>query len=156
MGSGGRSVGIASTTEHAKVVVGGGYAIQGEVGSGVAHCLRGEAVEMCGSVQGLCPIAGWERSLKKEALDHVGGGTNDAFSPVVLRRGIGARETQLDAVGEEGARGVVIELAACVTLEGTNLATELGGDPGEEVGEGGERVRLQPKWESPKKKREVV
>jgi hypothetical protein len=40
-----------------------------------------------------------------------------------------------------------------VTLEGTNRATELGGDPGEEVGEGGERVRLQPKWESPKKMR---
>jgi hypothetical protein len=28
------------------------------------------------------------------------------------------RETQLDVVGEEGVRGVVVELAAIITLEG--------------------------------------
>jgi hypothetical protein len=39
MGSGGRSVRIAGTAEHAKVVVGGGYAVQGEVGSRVAYRL---------------------------------------------------------------------------------------------------------------------
>jgi hypothetical protein len=39
MRSGGRSVRIASTTEHAKVVIGGGYAIQSEMGSRVAHRL---------------------------------------------------------------------------------------------------------------------
>jgi hypothetical protein len=44
---------------------------QGEVGSGVAHYLRGEVVEeMCGGVHGLCPIAGRERLLKKETTDH--------------------------------------------------------------------------------------
>jgi hypothetical protein len=58
-------------------------------------------------------------------------------------------------VGEEGARGIV-ELAAIITLDGTDRATELGGDPCEKVGEGGERVGLQPEWESPKKMREVV
>jgi hypothetical protein len=57
---------------------------------------------------------------------------------------------------EECARGVVVELAAIITLEGTNWATELGGDRGKEVGEGGERVGLQPEWESPKKMEEVV
>ena len=57
---------------------------------------------------------------------------------------------------EEGARGVVVELAAIITLEGTDRATKLSGDPGEEVGEGGEGVRLQPKWEGPMKMREVV
>ena len=46
--------------------------------------------------------------------------------------------------------GVVVELAAIVTLQGTDQA-ELGGDPGEEVCEGGERVRLQTKGKSPKK-----
>jgi hypothetical protein len=47
---------------------------QGEVGSGVAHYLRGEVVEeMCGGVHGLCPIAGRERLLKKEATDHAAG-----------------------------------------------------------------------------------
>jgi hypothetical protein len=33
---------------------------------------------------------------------------------------------------------------------------ELDGDPGEEVGEGGEHVGLRPKWKSPKKMTEVV
>jgi hypothetical protein len=57
---------------------------------------------------------------------------------------------------EEGSRGVVVELVAIVTLEGTDRATELGGDPVKEVGEGGERVGLQPKRESPKKMGVVV
>jgi hypothetical protein len=144
------------TTEHTEVAVGEGCAIPGEVGSGVAHRLRGEAVEeMCGGVHGLCLVTVRERRLKKEVADHVGGGANDAFDTVVLGRGVGARE-QLDAVGEEeGARGVV-DLATIITLEFTDRMTELGGDPGEEVAEGGERVGLLSKWESPKKMREVV
>jgi hypothetical protein len=57
------------------------------VGSGVAHCLQGEAVEeMCGSVQGLYPVAGRERRLKEKAADHVGGGANNAFGRAVLER----------------------------------------------------------------------
>jgi hypothetical protein len=40
-----------------------------------------------------------------------------AVGPAVLERGVGARETQLDAVGEkERTGGVVVELAATVTL----------------------------------------
>jgi hypothetical protein len=50
---------------------------------------------------------------------------------------------------------VVVELAAIVTLQGTDRA-ELGGDPGEEVCEGGERVRLQPNRRSPKKMRKII
>ena len=58
-GSSGRSVGIAGTTEHAKVIIGGGCVVHSKVGSGVAHRLRGKAVEeMCGGVQGLYPVAG--------------------------------------------------------------------------------------------------
>jgi hypothetical protein len=74
-----------------------------------------------------------------------------------LGRGVRAWETQLNAVGEkERARGVVFELMAIITLKCTIWATELGGDPGEEVGEGGERVRLQPKRKSPKKVRKII
>jgi hypothetical protein len=157
MGSGGGSVGIASTAEHAKVVVGGGYAIQSEVGSKVAHRLRGEAVEeMCGGVQGLRPVARRERHLKEKAADHVGG-VNDAFGPTILGIGVGVRERQLDAMGaEEGTRCVVVELATIITLESTDWATKPGKDPGEDVGEGGERVRLQPKRESPQEMRQVI
>ena len=65
----------------------------------MAHRLRGEAVEeMYDTVQGLCPIAGTERHLKEKATDHVGGGANDVFGPTVMGRGVGTRETQLDAM----------------------------------------------------------
>jgi hypothetical protein len=58
-------------------------------------------------------------------------------------------------MGEEGARGVV-ELVTIITLEGADRATELGGDPNKEVGEGGECVGLQSKRKSPKEMGEVV
>jgi hypothetical protein len=51
---------------------------------------------------------------------------------------------------------VVIELAIIVTLQCTNWATELGGDPGEEVCEGGKSVGLQPKRKSPEKIGKVI
>jgi hypothetical protein len=108
---------MAGTTEHAKVVVGGGCVVQGEVGSRVAHHLQGKTVEeVCGDVQGLCPVAGEERSLEEKAANHISGGANHAFGPTFLSRGVGTRETQLYATGEkERTRGVVVELAAIVT-----------------------------------------
>jgi hypothetical protein len=92
MGRRGRSVGIAGTTEHTKGVVGGGCAIQGEVGSGVAHRLRWDAVEeMTAHVQGLCRVDGKERHLEEKATDHIGGRVKDVFGPTVLGRGVGAQ-----------------------------------------------------------------
>ena len=119
----------------------------------MAHRLRGKTVEeVGGSVQGLCPVAGRERRLEEEAAEHIGGGADHAFGSAVLGRGVGARETQLDAMSEkERTGGVIVELAAIVTLQSTDRATKLGGYPGEEVSEGGECVRLQPKRESPEK-----
>ena len=52
---------------------------------------------------------------------------------------------------KERAGGVIVELAAVVTLQGTDRAVKLGGDPGEEVCEGGKSVRLQPRRKSPEK-----
>ena len=72
--------------------------------------------------------------MKEEAADHVGCGANDSIDPAVMGRSVRAREAQLNVVGEEGARGGVVELSAIVTLKGTNRTTELGGDLGEEVG----------------------
>jgi hypothetical protein len=58
VGSSGGGVGIAGTTKDSKVSIGGVCAIQGEIGGGVTHRLRGKAVEQLGSnIQGLCPIA---------------------------------------------------------------------------------------------------
>jgi hypothetical protein len=117
MGSSG-SVRVAGIAEHAKVVVGGGCAVQGEVGSRLAHRLGGKTVEeVGGGVQDLCPVASRERRLEEKAADHVGGGAYHALCPAVLGGGVGARETQLNATGqEEWPRGVVVELAAVVAL----------------------------------------
>jgi hypothetical protein len=96
------SVRVAGTTEHAKVVIGGGCAVQGEVGSTVAHRLGGKMVDEVGcGVQGLCPVAGRERRLEEKAADHVGGGANHALAPTILGGGVGAQETHLNATGEE-------------------------------------------------------
>jgi hypothetical protein len=90
-------------------------------GGGVTRRLGGKVVEEMGtSVQDLCPIADRKRRLKKETTDHVGGGTDNPFCPTVLRGSVGARESQLNAVGQKGARGVLVELAAVMTLECTN------------------------------------
>jgi hypothetical protein len=103
-----------------------------------------------GGVQGLCPVVGRERRLKEKATNHVGGGANHSLGPTVLGRGVGAREMQLNATGEEERpRGMVVELAAIVTLQCMDRATELGGDPGEEVSEGGKRVGFHSKRKSP-------
>lgn len=45
---------------------------------------------------------------------------------------------------KEGTRGGVIELAAIITLEGTNRVTELVGDLGVEMGESVKGVGLEP------------
>jgi hypothetical protein len=84
----------------------------------VAHRLRWEAVEEVGGcVKSLCPVASGERRLKEEAADHVGDSANHTLSPTVLGRGVGARETQLNATGEEEQpRGMVVKFAAIVTL----------------------------------------
>ena len=66
MGSSDRSVRIAVTTEHTKVVVGWGCAVEGKVGSRVAQRLRWKAViEVGGDVQGLCPVSGRERHVEE-------------------------------------------------------------------------------------------
>jgi hypothetical protein len=115
---GSRSVRVAGTAEHTEVVIGRGCALQGEVGGRVARCLRGKAIEeMCGGMQGLCPVGGREGLLEKKAADHISGGADHAFDTAVLCGGVGARETQLDAVSEKKrTSSVVVELAAIVTL----------------------------------------
>jgi hypothetical protein len=104
-------------------------------GGRVIQRLQGKAIEeMCRSVHGLYPVDGRKRRLKKEAANHVSGSANDLFGLAVLRISVRTRESQPNVVGEkERARGGVVELMTVITLKGTNRATELSGDPGEEV-----------------------
>jgi hypothetical protein len=77
-----------------------------------------------GGVQGLCLVAGQERCLEEKAADHIGGDANHALGPAVLGRGVGAREMQLNAIGDEERPGdVVVELVAIVALQCTDRAT---------------------------------
>jgi hypothetical protein len=64
---------------------------------------------------------------------------------------------QLDTMSEEERTGgVVVELVAIVALQGMDRVMKLGGYPGEELCEGGECVRLQPKREGPEKMGKIV
>ena len=104
MWSGSGSVRVPGTAEHAKVVIGRGCAVKGEVGGRVAYRLRGKMVqEVGGSVQGLCPVAGRERRLEEETAEHISGGADHAFGSAVLGRSVGAREAKTNAIrGEKG------------------------------------------------------
>ena len=73
-----------------------------------------------------------------------------AFSLAVLSGSVGARHTELNAVGEkERMRGGVVELAPIVTLNGLNGTTKLSGHPSEEVRERLESIRFQAQGKSP-------
>jgi hypothetical protein len=81
---------------------------------------------------------------------------NNPFGPTVPRGSVGAREAQLNAMREKGARYGVVELAAIITLEGTDRATELGGDPDEEMDEGVKGVGLKPQRKGLEKVGETI
>ena len=113
--------------------------------------------EVGGGGEGLRPVGGREGGLEQKTTEHVVCGADHTLSPTILRRGVGAGESELNAVREEkGARGRVIELPAVVALNRANRTTELGGDPSEEVQEGGEGVRLETQRKSPQKVGEVI
>jgi hypothetical protein len=113
---------------------------------GATHHLRGKTVkEMGSSVQGLYLIPSGKKRLKEEVADRVGGGVDILFNLFVLRGSVGTRELQLNTMGKkEGARGGVVKVTTVIALKSTNQATELGGDPSEEVGEGGKGIGLEP------------
>jgi hypothetical protein len=57
---------IVGTTEHAKVLIGGGNSMEDEVWTGHVDHLSGEAVhQICGGVEPFYPIVSWNRSRKK-------------------------------------------------------------------------------------------
>jgi hypothetical protein len=110
----------------------------------VGNRLGGQTVEeVGGSGEGLGPIVRRKGSLKEQRAHDVIRCANHALSPTILRRRVGARHTEVDAAKEEKAMGcIVIELAPVVTLDTPNGATELSGDPSEEVRQGGISVLL--------------
>jgi len=131
---------------------------QGEVGSTESQGFCGEAIhEVCGGVEALDPIQGWEGGLKEHGTNDVINGTNHTLGFTILRRRVRARHPEQDAIGEEkGACRGVIELATIVTLNALDGATELCLHIREKVSQGGKGFRFKPKWERPQKVRAVI
>jgi hypothetical protein len=95
------------------------------------------------SGKGVSPIDRWHRGLEEKGACDIICGAKDALGLAVLRRGVGARHVERDAIGEEeSASGGVVKLSAIVTLHGFDGATKLGANIGKEVRKGGESLRL--------------
>jgi hypothetical protein len=79
-----------------------------------------------GRVQGFSPIVRWHGGVGKRGAHDVVECPQHTLGAPVLRRGIGARHAEGDAVGgEELASGKVIELLAVVRLQRKQMQVEL-------------------------------
>jgi hypothetical protein len=86
---------------------------------------------------------GWKGSLEQHGAHDIIGGMNYALGLTVLRGSVGTRHLKLDTVREEeSAGGGVIKLMSIIALDAPDGAAKLRGHKSEEVGEGGEGVRL--------------
>ena len=66
MSSGDRGVGVTSTPEHAKMLIGRTPAIESHIGACGAECLGGKTIQQVrGSVESLNPVTSWKRNLEK-------------------------------------------------------------------------------------------
>jgi hypothetical protein len=84
-------VGIAGTTEHSQVLIGGGDTMESDVWAGCIDRLAGKMVQqICGSVEPFYPVASQERSLKEQGANHVINGAESTLGFTVLRRSVGA------------------------------------------------------------------
>jgi hypothetical protein len=121
------------------------------------HRLGWQAVEKVGgSGEGLSLVVRRKGSLKEQGVRDIVRCANHALSPTILRRCVGTRHTEVDAAREEEITGHIdIELTAVVTLDAPDGATELSGDPSEEVRQGGKSVRFLMKRKSPQIMREI-
>jgi hypothetical protein len=118
--------------------------MEGEVWTGCTDRLGGEVdQQICGGVEPFYPVASRNRSLKKQGMQHIIDGANDAFGFTVLRRSVGTRHPQKYPFGgEECARGGIIELTTIVALDDFDGAAKLCGDISEKMRQGGKSVRF--------------
>jgi hypothetical protein len=144
MGSGGGEIRVASAPENAKMIVGGVDVEESKVRSGVSNRLGGQTVEeVGGSGEGLSPVGSRKGGLKEQGAQDIVHSANHALSPAVLRRRVGARHAKVDTAREKNVTGhIVVELTPVVTLDTPDGITELSGDPGKEVRQGGKGVRF--------------
>jgi hypothetical protein len=131
----GGEISILGTTEHAQVLIGGGDSIEGAIWASRADCFGGEAVQqLSGGVKPFYPVASWNRSLKRQGVQHIINGADDALNFTVLWRSVGTRHPQkYPFSGEKCAGGGVNELTTIVTLDDFDGVAKLSGDISEKI-----------------------
>jgi hypothetical protein len=106
--------------------------------------------EVGGRVKALSLVTAWKGSLEQQGAHDIIDGTNHAFNLAVLRGSVGTRHPKLDVVREEeSAGGGVIKRTSIIALDAPDGAVKLRGHKGEEVGEGGEGVKLLAQRKNP-------
>jgi hypothetical protein len=100
--------------------------------------------------EGVGPVRGGHRRLKKECADDVVGGAEDALSLSILLRGVGTRHAKRDTVSEEeGAGDRIVKLATIVTLDRFDVAPKLSTSICKEIRNSWKGVRFKTKWKGP-------
>ena len=158
MRSSGGDVRVTSTPEDTKVIVGRRGTKESMVRRRSWRSSGRKMVEQVGGgVETLRPETWGQGGLNQKSAHDIVRGPNHPLSLAVLGRGVRTRHAELNTPREkERARGVVIELTPVVTLDGLDGEAELSGHPGEEVEEGGERLRLGAQRKSPRVVREII
>jgi hypothetical protein len=78
----GKEIGIACTTEHVQMLIGGGDSMEGDVWT---DRLGREAVhQICGGVEPFYLVASRNRSPKEQGVHHIINGAKNTFSFTVL------------------------------------------------------------------------
>jgi hypothetical protein len=158
MGGSGSGVGVTRTPKHAEVIIPGRGTEESVVwrGSGTGSGKK-TVEEVGGGVQALSPEASMKRGLKEKGAHGVVGGANHLLSLAILRRGIWARNAQLNTVRDkECSGGGVIKLTTIVTLDSLDGETELCGHPSKEVKERGKCIRLRTEGKNPRIMRKII
>jgi hypothetical protein len=114
----GGEVGIAGTTGHLQVLIGGGDTVESDIGAGFADHLAGKTVQQIrGSVELIYLVANWKISLKEQGANHVIYGAKSTLDFTILQRSVGAGHPQNHPMsGEECSRRGIVELTVVAAL----------------------------------------
>lgn len=127
MSGGSGSVRETETTENANVGVVWMAQKQRKIGGDIGIGFRRADIEkICSGVESLCPVLGWHGGLKKKGTNNIIDSTKRTFSFAILRRGVGTRKTEKNAmVKKEGVIFNIIKFTTIITLYEANREKEV-------------------------------
>ena len=142
MRNGGRGVGITETPEDPETIIGWGYTKEKLMrGIGPAWTTWADVKKESGGGKSIRPKTRGHVGVKEQRTDTVVKRANDALSAAILLGRVRASEAEDGAVRrKEVADSGVVKLFAIVSLKCKDRTTELSGNIGIKVSEGGENV----------------